>query len=424
MTEPARHPHRRTAARRAALALLPVLLAASACGGPADASGSGAGITVMTWAPTDSGAAAAHPGMTALAQAIGRQLDGQGGLAGHRLRVLTCDEHNTADGATACAEQAVNAGAVAVIGSYSQFGDSFMPVLENAGIPYLGGYGLSDPEFTSPLSYPVNGGMPALLAGSGRQLVAAGCRTVALIRPDTPVGDQLADELAGALNPSDVRLVDVPAQQDSTDYTATVRQAIGDDAPGDCVTTVLDPVPTLNLLDSYRRSDHHDIRLASVIGSVQQSVLDSTGGDSGPLGGAYATGWYPPEAATVWDPLRATIQADGDGNPALDDSDPGVQTTWVAYQVFQQAVRLLTGKPVTARNLRDVLDSGTPITTGGATPPLAWGLTNMLASADWPRLVNTSVTFQQVQGGRLVEQRPGFVDTRWVLTGGKPPAGS
>lgn len=46
----------------------------------------------------------------------------------------------------------------------------------------------------------------------------------------------------------------------------------------------------------------------------------------------------------------------------------------------------------------------------------------MLASADTPRLVNTSVTFQQVKNGRLAEPQPGFVDVRWVLTGGKPPA--
>lgn len=45
----------------------------------------------------------------------------------------------------------------------------------------------------------------------------------------------------------------------------------------------------------------------------------------------------------------------------------------------------------------------------------------MLASPDSPRLVNTSVTFQQVRGGRLVEQQPGFIDVRWVLTGGRPP---
>jgi hypothetical protein len=46
----------------------------------------------------------------------------------------------------------------------------------------------------------------------------------------------------------------------------------------------------------------------------------------------------------------------------------------------------------------------------------------MLPSADSPRLVNTWVTFQQVQHGQLVDQHAGFEDVRWVLTGGQPPA--
>ncbi|BFO22444.1 hypothetical protein SHKM778_88320 [Streptomyces sp. KM77-8] len=41
-------------------------------------------------------------------------------------------------------------GAVAVVGSYSQYADSFMPALEGAGIPYIGGYGVTNNEFTSP----------------------------------------------------------------------------------------------------------------------------------------------------------------------------------------------------------------------------------------------------------------------------------
>lgn len=416
--------HRSAVAFGAAAVVLTALLATSGCGGPADAAADRADLTVMTWSPSNTGSFD-RPGMTELAEAIGRGINDQGGLDGHKVKVLTCNEHNTAAGATACANQAVAAGAVAVVGSYSQFGDDFMPTLESAGIPYLGGYGLSAPEFTSPVSYPVAGGMPALIAGSGRQLAAAGCRSVSLIRPDTPDGDSLVGELAGALNPAGIKLLDVPAQENSTDYTGVARKAIGGDQPNNCVTAALSPVPTQNLLDSFRRMTHTNTRLASVIGSFQQSVVDSTGGDSGPLGSAYATGWYPPEASKTWDPLRATVLKYAAGQAEIDVSDPGVQTTWVAYQVFQQAIdKLPAGQPVTAKALRGVLDSGDQFTTGGATPTLAWGLTSMLASANSPRLVNTSVTFQQVQGGRLVEQQPGFVDVRWVLTGGKPPTGS
>ncbi|AUG79195.1 hypothetical protein CFP65_4448 [Kitasatospora sp. MMS16-BH015] len=400
----------------AAAALLPALL--SACGGPAEATDA-QDVSVMTWAPSGTGSAD-RPGMTDLAQAVGRELAAKGGLAGHPVHVLTCNEENTADGATACAQQAVDAHVIAVVGSSSQYGTSFMSLLETAGIPYLGGYGLSSPEYSSPLSYPVAGGLPALVAGNGRQLVAAGCKSVSLVRPDTRAGDSLFGFLAAALAPDRVGLTDVKAPEKSNDYTAVVQQAVGDDRPGHCVTSALGAEPTANLLDPYRRLKPRNTVFASVIGSVQQSVVDSTGGDGGPLAGAYVTGWYPTESSHVWDALRGTLQDYAKGQ-AVDPADPGVETTWVAYEVLRQAAgRIGPGHPLTARSLRAVLDSGEPIETAGATPPLSWGMTSMLPSADSPRLVNTAVTFQQVQGGRLVDQQRTFTDIRWVLTGGKP----
>lgn len=100
-----------------------------------------------------------------------------------------------------------------------------------------------------------------------------------------------------------------------------------------------------------------------------------------------------------------------------------MQTTWVAYEVFKQISERLTaaGQPVTSKAVTTLLDGGEPIDVG-LTPPLNWATTNMLPSTESPRLVNTWVTFQVVKGGQMILQRPGFVDVRWVLTGGKPPA--
>ncbi|MFJ5233274.1 ABC transporter substrate-binding protein [Kitasatospora sp. NPDC088391] len=413
---------RRTGAALAAgAAALPALLTLSACGGPAAADSAGQEVTVMTWAPSGTGAAD-RPGMTALAEAIGRDFNAHGGLAGRKIRVLTCNEHDTTDGATACADQAVSAHAVAVVGSASQYGSNFMPVLEEAGIPFIGGYGLSTPEFSSPLSYPVNGGLPALVAGSGRQLVEAGCKQISLIRPDTRAGDALVNYLGSATRQTGIKVVDVKAPEKSNDYAPYARKAIGEDRPGNCVLSALGAEPTGNLLDPYRRANPRNTQLASVIGSFQQSVVDSTGGDNGPLRGALATGWFPAESSAVWDGLRSTAHTYGNG-ATIDVADPGVQTTWVAYEVFRQAAdRVDRSRPISAKALQSVLDSGDPIDTAGATPPLGWGVTNMLPTADSPRLVNTSVTFQQVRDGRLTEQRKGFTDVRWVLTNDRPPA--
>ncbi|MFJ5922963.1 ABC transporter substrate-binding protein [Kitasatospora sp. NPDC092948] len=415
------HPSPAVSGRRATAALaaglaLPALLSATACGGPAAADSTARDVTVMTFAPAGTGTAD-RPGMTALAEAIGRELNAHGGLNGRKVRILTCNEHDTTDGATACADQAVGARAVAVVGSASQYGSNFIPVLEAAGIPFIGGYGLSTPEFSSPLSYPVNGGTPALVAGSGRQLIEAGCKQISLIRPDSRAGDALVSYLGTAVKQTGIKVTDIKAPEKSADYSPVTRRAIGDDRPGNCVLSALGAEPTGNLLDPYRRATPKNTQLASVIGSFQQSVVDSTGGDNGPLRGAYATGWFPAESSPVWDNLRSTVRTYANGD-TIDVSDPGVQTTWVAYTVLRQAAgRIDPSRPITAKALQTVLDSGDPIDTAGTTPPLSWGVTNMLPTADSPRLVNTSVTFQQVQNGRLTEQHPGFTDVRTILAG-------
>lgn len=51
---------------------------------------------------------------------------------------------------------------------------------------------------------------------------------------------------------------------------------------------------TSTFFDSLRRvgDEKPKVRLSSVLGSVQQSVIDSTGGPGSPLENAYITGWY------------------------------------------------------------------------------------------------------------------------------------
>ncbi|MFD0329256.1 ABC transporter substrate-binding protein [Streptacidiphilus monticola] len=144
---------RRTVSWLAATAAA-LLVGATTAGCGADATAAeNSTVTVMTWAPLGS-EAGSEPAVPVTAQAIAQWINDTGGIGGRTLRVITCDERDTAEGAQACATQAVQQNVAAVVGSYSQFGDSFMPVLSEAGIPYLGGAGLSDTEFSAPTPIP------------------------------------------------------------------------------------------------------------------------------------------------------------------------------------------------------------------------------------------------------------------------------
>lgn len=389
----------------------------SGCGVlPGSAGGSPAPVVVMTWAPEDT-RSTNMPGMIAMAQAFEHYVNDTGGINGRRLKVLTCNERNDSVAVSRCAQQAADNHAVAVVGSYSQQGGAFTAALVSNDIPYVGGYGITQDEFESPLSYPVNGGLPALLAGSGGQLSKL-CKKVALVRPDTITGDQfpifLDQGLTSARRPP---ARDVPTQDDASDYTAVAQQAVGDGKPSSCVSAVLGD-HTSTFFDSLRRlgDTPPKVRLSSVIGSVQQSLVDSTGGPNSPLENAVVTGWYPPASDPRWDEMKAVVNKYAFSDDRIDVADPGVQTTWIAYTVFSKVLRAMDkDTPVTAENVQRAMDHTTKLSTGGLTPDLGWSDTDLLDIPDHARLVDSKVTYQVVRQGKLVQEGAGFVDVAATL---------
>jgi len=174
---------------------------------------------------------------------------------------------------------------------------------------------------------------------------------------------------------------------------------------------------TGTFMDSFRRTRQQfpRVRTASVLGSVDQSVIDATGGRSGPYEGSYVTGWYPVSTDKRWDQMRSVINKEAFGDNRVDPTDVGVQTTWIAYTVLRKAVESLGGGEVSAQTVRRALDKGLRVGTGGLTPVLSWRFQDMLADSDFPRLVNADVTCQTVRSGRLTAQRGGFVNMASTL---------
>ncbi|MFI1013430.1 ABC transporter substrate-binding protein [Streptomyces sp. NPDC020965] len=413
-----------TAPARPAALLVAGALLATGCGVlPGGGNGSRESVTVMTFAPEKT-QATNLPGMPAMAKAYARWVNSDGGIDGHRLRIISCNEKNTAIGASACARRAVAEKVDAVVGSYSQHGHSFMAPLEAAGIPFIGGYGITEEEFTSYLSYPVNGGQSALLAGHGMQLADL-CRHVSLVRPDSLAGDGQLELLNAGLARSGRESTDILAPEDATDYTraaARARSKAGDpgaeadDSRPGCVTATLGE-RTETFFDSFRRlpDDDLSIRVSSVHGSVGQSLIDRTGGRSGAFEGAFITGWYPAGGDARWDAMREVINTHAFADNSVDPTDPGAQTTWIAYGVLRAVIEEIDSAEITPQRIAHTLDSGVRVDTGGLTPPLRWDFEDMLGTPGLPRVVNPGVTFQVVSQGRLVAQREGFVDVGKAL---------
>ncbi|MFD8809671.1 ABC transporter substrate-binding protein [Streptomyces sp. NPDC059597] len=399
-----------TAARYAgALAVCASLTAGCGVVGGSD-SGEGT-VKVMTWAPENT-RATNKPGMPAMAVAYAKWINSRGGIGGRRLQVLTCNERNDSVGVARCARRAADEGAVAVVGSYSQYGDSYLAPLEGAGIPFIGGYGVTSDEFTSPVSYPVNGGQPALLAGLG-QALAGTCGPVALVRPDSIAGDEMPPLLdAGLKAGGHAAANDQLAADDATEYgTASDRAlhgATADPARKGCVVPALGD-RTDTFMDSFRRArpDFPAVRTATVLGSVDQSLINATGGASGPYEGTYVTSWYPVASDPRWDSMKKIIDTEAFGDNRIDPADVGVQTTYLAYTVLKAVLERLGDGEVSADTVQHTLDHGLKVGTGGLTPTLHWPQESPLSAVGFPRLVNADVTVQMVRDGKLVAAKRG-----------------
>jgi len=389
----------------------------SGCGAlPGVSGGSREAVTVMTWAPDTTGADTVNmAGMPAMARTYARWINEKGGIDGHELRVLTCNEQDDAAGASKCARRAADENVAAVVGSYSRHGRAFLAPLESAGIPYIGGYGASADEFTSYLSYPVNGGQPALVAGNGEQL-AASCERVTLVRPNTLVGDSMPGLLDTSLSRSDrPASYDISASEAATSYDAEAAKAL--DRTGDgCVTAVLGQ-GTETFFDSFRRLEPEDsgVRISSVLGSVGQGLIDRTGGPNSPFEGALVTGWYPESGDARWNEMREVIRKYAFGDNRIDPADTGVQTTWIAYTVLKAVIEAMDRQDITAGGISVSLNRGTEVDTGGLTPALRWRFQDLVGTAAYGRVVNGRVTFQVVRDGRLTAERKGFVDVTETL---------
>ncbi len=374
----------------------------------------------MTWAPWDT-SATNKPGMPAMATAYAKWINKHGGINGRKLKVLTCNDHNTNVSAAKCAREAVAKNVVAVVGSYSEFSDSFFAPLEGAGIPYIGGYGVTTEEFTRALSYPVNGGQPALLAGLGKEL-GPSCGPVTLVRPDSIAGDDLPPLLnAGLAAGGHAAATDQLAADDATEYSSQSTRALesatsGSGKEGCVVPSLGDRTDTF--MDSFRRDrqDYPAVHAATVLGSVDQTEINSTGGQSGPYEGSYITGWYPVASDARWDPMKKAVNEVAFGDNRIDPADAGVQTTWIAYTAFKDVVNSLGSGDITSDTVRRALDDGVKVNTGDLTPTLQWSSRDdNLASVGLSRLVNASVTLQVVRKGVLVSAKKGFFDMTSTL---------
>lgn len=130
----------------------------------------------------DTGATAAFPELTVADKVaiefINTELNG---VDGRPIELVTCDTGFDPNKSTACAQQMVDADVVAVIGGIDVWGDG-IKVLEDNGIPYVGGIPVSFNSVRSPVSFQFSGGTWGAVLGEASYAVdVLGADSVAIV---------------------------------------------------------------------------------------------------------------------------------------------------------------------------------------------------------------------------------------------------
>lgn len=155
-----------------------------------------------------------------------------GGVGGRPLRMEACTTRGTPESSQACATRLLGRDPVAVLGGVDLGAAASLPVLEEAGVPYVGGFPQLGDELTASGAYLLVGGTVAdLLGQADYALGTLGAKRVGALYVDLP--GLLATVVAAAeavlrlRGATDVNFV--PAQADEADFTPALAAATSGD---------------------------------------------------------------------------------------------------------------------------------------------------------------------------------------------------
>jgi branched-chain amino acid transport system substrate-binding protein len=406
----------------AALAVLPMLVAA-ACGGsdgggtsePAGGTAAPAGetaapaaapsgepIKVMTVTTLNS-AGPTYQNIANTAMAYEKYINSRGGIAGRPLAVTVCDEQFDPAVATTCARQAVEEGMVSIVGSFTYFAES--------NITWFGECcPITPSELTSKYSFPI-GNQPMYAVGAVKRAVDDGCKNInAVIIDGAQIFIPPMENAAKALGTKfgTTVILDPVAQ----DYSADVAQAT---EGADCVISIMSETPFITWNTAWTQSGT-EARQYGPQGNLNEV---SAKGNEAATDGDVAAGMYPDISTKPWDEYRVALKEGGYDTTELDYNSLGGMGTWAAFVGFTQIAETIQGD-LTAKSFFDAATATTKLDLGGMVPVLDFTKEWTDGLAGYERLFNRSVVFSKLDKGKIVPLTTEFEDVG-DLAAGKAP---
>lgn len=407
------------------LALLSAFaLVAAACGsdGADDASGSEDDSTATEAAETPTGeplkvmtvttlnaAGPTYENIANTAEAYAKYINARGGIAGRPLEVTVCDEQFDPAVATTCAREAVDEDMVSIVGSFTFFAESIVPVIAESSITWFGPCcPITPSELTSEYSFPI-GNQPMYAVGSVKRAVDDGCTSINSVIID---GAQIfvppMENAIKALGMSFGETIILPPT--AQDYSAEVAQATGNGA--DCVITVISEGPYITWNTAWTQSGTDAVQYGPQ-GNLNEV---SAAGNEESTDGDIIGGMYTDISTDSWAEYRVALDEGGYDVTELDYNSLGGLGTWAAFVGFTQIAETIDGD-ITAASFFEAASNTSNLDLDGMVPNLDFTQEWTDGLEGYNRLFNRSVVFSTLDNGKVVPLTTEFEDVGDLATG-------
>jgi branched-chain amino acid transport system substrate-binding protein len=363
----------------------PASTGSSASTSGSSASTSGSAVKIFVTAPL-SDPSFAVPEVLSGGQAAAAAINASGGINGHPIQILSCNDQSNPNEATKCADQAASDHVSAVTGFFL-FGSNTYAPLAAAKIPVLDIYPVSPQSGTEPDAFPIDAGSFSGWHGIATQLVKTGSKNVALIQCATAAcaysGDIVA---AGVKGVGGTITSTVNAPIGAPDFSSYVQKALSSGSPQALVFVGIS-TDTAKLLLAVQQANFSG-PVGTSSNAVTPSLLKSPG--TGHL-------LIVSDVAIV-DPETKQFEADMKQYEPSALLDSYSEQTWQAVQGVANALKGKTGTDAAA--LTAALSASTGLQVEAGVPPI--NMTHPGPIPGFPRMFNPDVIFYKVQNSQYV----------------------
>ena len=374
------------------------------------AAATGDPIKVMT-VTTLNAAGPTYENIAITAELYADYINAKGGINGHPLEVTVCDEKFDPAVATGCARQAVDEGMVSIVGSFTYFAESIVPVISESSITWFGACcPITPSELSSPYSFNI-GNQPMYAVGAVKRAVDDGCEAInAVIIDGAQVFIPPMENAMKALGKEFGTTVILPPT--AQDYSAEVAQAT---SGADCVISIISETPFITWNTAWSQSGTE----ARQYGPQGNLNAVSAKGNEAATDGDVIVGMYPDISTEPWAEYRAALEGANVDQEANDFNSLGGMGTWAAFVGFTQIASGIEGE-ITAASFYEAANTTTTLDLGGMVPPIDFTKEWSDGLEGYSRLFNRSVTYSKLENGKVVPLGTEFEDVGNLALGIAP----